>query len=386
MKEAWKQKTIGEVTYISDFVANGSFATLRENVTYLDNEDYAILVRLADFSNNWTGPFKYVNEHAYEFLSKSKLSEGDIVMCNVGSIGKCFNVVDLGKPMTLAPNSILIRTITNDLEQSFLFYYVKTPQFQALIDSISHSAAQPKFNKTDFKKLEIKFPSQTEQLRIVDKLDRMFTHLDALSQNTQRAIDNAKQLFQSKIQEAMTQKKWKEEALGDICEILDSKRIPITKNDRTEGSIPYYGATGIQDYVADYIFNEDLVLLGEDGAKWGAGDNSAYKISGKAWVNNHAHVLRPNRKIILDNWLIYYLNYSDLSGYITGVTVPKLNQKKMSSISIPIPTLNEQQQIVAELDDISAKIAELEANFTRQQTLLTELRNSALHEAFEGNL
>ena len=78
--------------------------------------------------------------------------------------------------------------------------------------------------------------------------------------------------------------------LGDVCDVLDSHRKPITKKDRIAGDIPYYGATGIVDYVKDYIFDERLVLLGEDGAKWGAGEPSAFLVEGKTWVNNHAHV------------------------------------------------------------------------------------------------
>ena len=88
--------------------------------------------------------------------------------------------------------------------------------------------------------------------------------------------------------------------LEDICEILDRFRKPISKKNRIAGDIPYYGATGIVDYVNDYIFDEKLVLIGEDGAKWGAGDSSAFSIEGKTWVNNHAHVLRPNREIIIE--------------------------------------------------------------------------------------
>src|SRR3989344_3746442 len=130
---------------------------------------------------------------------------------------------------------------------------------------------------------------------------------------------------------------WPTKKLGEACEILDNLRKPITRRDREPGPYPYYGATGIQDHVAGYIFDEDLILVGEDGARWGAGENSAYKISGKSWVNNHAHVLRPHRDILLDDWLVYYLNISDLSEYITGTTVKKLNQAKLRSIPIPLP-------------------------------------------------
>lgn len=146
--------------------------------------------------------------------------------------------------------------------------------------------------------------------------------------------------------------------LGELCEILDSKRKPVTKKDRVAGEYPYYGATGVQDYVADYIFDEKLVLVGEDGAKWGAGENTAYAISGKCWVNNHAHVLRPNRNKVLDNYIIYYLNQLDLRPYITGAIIEKLNQEQLRNILIPLPTIEEQNRIVTlmdKADEIRAK-------------------------------
>ena len=138
--------------------------------------------------------------------------------------------------------------------------------------------------------------------------------------------------------------------LGDVVEILDSRRKPITKHDREPGPYPYYGATGVLDYVKDYLFDETLVLVGEDGAKWGVGDKTAFAISGKTWVNNHAHVLRPKRDLLLDTYLIEMLNEMDLSPYITGVTVPKLNQEKLRSIQIPLPPIAIQQEIVAEIE------------------------------------
>lgn len=147
-----------------------------------------------------------------------------------------------------------------------------------------------------------------------------------------------------------TNAKWPLVELGEVCEILDSKRKPITKSDRETGEYPYYGATGILDYVKDYIFNEKLVLIGEDGAKWEIGDKTAFIAKGKYWVNNHAHVLRPDRTKIIDELLVELINQMDLTSYISGVTVPKLNQEKLRSIKIPLPPLEIQEQIVAELD------------------------------------
>jgi type I restriction enzyme S subunit len=178
--------------------------------------------------------------------------------------------------------------------------------------------------------------------------------------------------------------KYKLVPLGELCEILDSKRKPVTKSVREKGDIPYYGATGILDYVADYIFDEKLVLLGEDGAKWNAGDRSAFIIEGKSWVNNHAHVLRPNREILLDEWLTYFLVMSDLSDYISGVTVPKLNQGRMREILIPLPPLAEQKKLLHILEQALEHLAQLE-NATKQKMLLiSELRQVTFKNVFEG--
>ena len=173
---------------------------------------------------------------------------------------------------------------------------------------------------------------------------------------------------------------WKNIALGELCEVLDSKRKPITKKDRTTGSYPYYGATGIVDYVGDFIFNEKLVLIGEDGAKWDSGDMTAFIADGEYWVNNHAHVIKPLRNRLLDEWIVYYFYYKDLKEFVTGLTVPKLNQGQLKTIPIPLPPLATQQIIVAKLDAIFAEIdtatasAEANANNARAlfQSYLTE--------------
>jgi type I restriction-modification system DNA methylase subunit len=155
--------------------------------------------------------------------------------------------------------------------------------------------------------------------------------------------------------------------LGEVVEILDSLRRPITKSDRTPGPYPYYGATGVLDHVEGYLFDEALVLVGEDGAKWRAGENSAFPVEGKVWVNNHAHVLRPKRDLLLDRYLIEILNEADLMPFVTGVTVPKLNQEKLRSIQIPLPPLEVQKEIVAEIEGYQKEIEHLKAEIATQE-------------------
>jgi restriction modification system DNA specificity domain protein len=141
---------------------------------------------------------------------------------------------------------------------------------------------------------------------------------------------------------------WK--TLDQISENLDSKRKPITSGLRTSGKIPYYGASGIVDYVEDYIFDGDFLLISEDGANLLARNTPiAFSASGKIWVNNHAHILKfetyEERRFIE-----FYLNKIDLTPYISGAAQPKLNKKNLNSIKFPIPSIPEQQRIVSILD------------------------------------
>lgn len=154
---------------------------------------------------------------------------------------------------------------------------------------------------------------------------------------------------------------WVWVSLGGIVEVLDHLRRPVTKQDRLPGSIPYYGASGVVDYVSTHLFDEPLVLVGEDGAKWGRGEGTAFAISGRTWVNNHAHVLRPLRSVVVDDYVVYALVGADLGSFITGMTVPKLNQAKLVSIPIPLPPLAEQHRIVAKVDELMALCDTLEA-------------------------
>ena len=177
---------------------------------------------------------------------------------------------------------------------------------------------------------------------------------------------------------------WQTKKLGEICDILDSRRKPVTQRDRIAGEYPYYGATGIQDYVSDYIFNEKLILIGEDGAKWGAGENTAFVAEGKYWVNNHAHVIRPHRDRVLDNWIVYFLNVNDLSKHITGLTVQKLNQAKLREIELPLPPIAEQKRIVKILDEVFEKIKKVKENAEKNLQNSKELFESYLENIFKN--
>ena len=144
--------------------------------------------------------------------------------------------------------------------------------------------------------------------------------------------------------------------LEEVCEILDSRRVPITAKDRKAGVYPYYGANGLQDYVADYIFDDELVLLAEDGGNFGSKERPiAYRVSGKCWVNNHAHVLKA-KPIVNVDYLCYALMFYDTEGLVNGATRQKLTQSAMRQMVIPYRNMAEQVQIVDEVSRVTRLI------------------------------
>ena len=169
--------------------------------------------------------------------------------------------------------------------------------------------------------------------------------------------------------------------LEESCEILDSRRIPITASNRKEGPYPYYGANGIQDYVDDYIFDDELVLLAEDGGNFGSKERPiAYRVSGKCWVNNHAHVLKPKDGMNVD-YLCYSLMFYDTEKLVNGATRQKLTQAMMRKILIPKRSISEQKKIVDTLNTIQNSIAKQ----TKRIKLLDNLIKARFVEMFGEN-
>lgn len=167
----------------------------------------------------------------------------------------------------------------------------------------------------------------------------------------QKIIDGARRVVENYQPRIHTEPDWPTVELEEICDNLDSKRVPITKGDRKEGSYPYYGASGIVDYVDGYIFDEDLLLISEDGANLLARSTPiAFSISGKAWVNNHAHVLRFHERAT-QKFVEVYINSISIDNYVTGAAQPKLNQQALNSIKIPLPELATQRAILAQIEE-----------------------------------
>jgi len=235
------------------------------------------------------------------------------------------------------------------VKNRFVYHFLKMNQ-KYLMD-FQHGAGIPALKSDKLTKLLIPVPPIKIQDKIVQILDKFTNYVTEL---TSELTSRKKQysFYRDKLllfEDDVYQVEWK--TLGEVAENLDNMRKPVAKGGRSLGIYPYYGASGIVDYVDSFIFDGDYLLISEDGANLVARKTPiAFSISGKTWVNNHAHVLKFDN-IINQKFVNYYLNYLDLSPYITGAAQPKLNQQNLNNIKIPYPSLETQSRIVQVLDN-----------------------------------
>lgn len=261
--------------------------------------------------------------------------------------------------------------------------------FLSWFDWSDYAAADQKvkgltLNKAKLAEITVIYPeSLEEQRQIVTRLDAAFEKIDEAIENTEKNLQNIQELIRSEVANLIDSVKSSEiKHLPDISSNLDSRRIPITKKDRKSGSIPYYGASGIVDCVKEYIFDEDILLISEDGANLLARVTPiAFSVSGKSWVNNHAHVLGFD-SATTQKYIEFYLNSINLKAYITGTAQPKLNQAKLNKIPIHIPDIERQEEIVERFDVLSGQTRKLQKLYQEKLDNLRALKQSLLREAF----
>jgi type I restriction enzyme M protein len=233
----------------------------------------------------------------------------------------------------------------SELDAKFLYHALDLKR--ADIAALMRGAANVSMKPEDLAAFQIPLPPLAVQQQIVAEIE-----------GYQKVIDGARAVVDNYRPHIPIHPDWPRRELGNLAENLDSRRIPITKGDRKEGPFPYYGASGIVDHVADYIFDEDILLISEDGANLLARSTPiAFSVSGRCWVNNHAHVLKfdsPATQKLVE----VHLNSISIEEFVTGAAQPKLNQQALNSIPIPIPDdVATQQAVVAEIEAEQALVA-----------------------------
>jgi type I restriction enzyme S subunit len=378
MREGWEIKKLKDVC---SKITDGTHQTPK----YFD-EGYIFLSsrNVTSGKIDWDN-IKYIDEKQHNEMHKRVAPKvGDILLAKNGTTGVAAMVdrdVVFDIYVSLAHLSPL-----NNISPFYLLYFINSPLAKNQFNKRLKGAGVPNLHLEEIREVEIPLPPLPEQQRIVAILDEAFAAIATAKANAEQNLKNTKELFESYLQGVFENGNWETKTINQISENLDSKRVPITKNVRIEGTIPYYGASGIVDYVADYLFNEDLLCVSEDGANLLARTYPiAFSITGKTWVNNHAHVLRF-KNMVSQKFVELYLNSIKLNDFVSGMAQPKLNQAMLNKIPIPFPSITEQQSIVERLDALSSETKKLESIYQKKIADLEELKKSILQKAFAGEL
>ncbi|EOG1394946.1 restriction endonuclease subunit S [Vibrio cholerae] len=312
-------------------------------------------------------PF-YVRSKNILRSSTFQFDEKAIVVPGEGGIGDIFHFVE-GK-YALHQRAYRIKATSDVLDTKFLYHFMSS-KFKQYILMKSVGATSISIRKPMLEGFQIPIPcpdNQEKSLAIQVEIVRILDAFTAMTAELTAELNMRKKQYNYYRDQLLSfeegEVEWK--TLGELAENLDSKRKPITSGLREAGEIPYYGASGIVDYVKDYIFDGDYLLVSEDGANLLARNTPiAFSISGKTWVNNHAHVLKfetyAERK-----YVEYYLNSIDLTPYISGAAQPKLNKKNLESINIPNPAPKEKERIVAILDKFDSLTCSIKEGLPRE--------------------
>ena len=252
----------------------------------------------------------------------------------------------------------------------YLYHFIKTIDLM----SLDTGSGRPSLTQAILNKIQIPIPcsdNPEKSLAIQAEIVRILDTFTALTAELTAELTDRKKQYNYYRDRLLTFEKgeveWK--PLGKLAENLDFMRKPVTSGLRDSGEVPYYGASGIVDYVKDYIFDGDFLLVSEDGANLVARNTPiAFSISGKSWVNNHAHILKFNN-YVERRYIEYYLNSIDLTPYISGAAQPKLNQKNLNSIKIPNPSPHKKERIVAILDKFDTLTTSISEGLPREIAL-----------------
>ena len=347
---------------VTDYVASGSFAALKENVLITNEENYAIMVKTADFSNGFTKALTYTDKRGYDFLKNSNLFGGELILSNIGSIGKVFKVPYLDRPMTLASNTVMIKTATPELTD-YLYYYFLSPAGYKSLLSISSGTSMLKFNKTELKKLEIPIPDIDKQRRIIAVMDKVSNLISLRKQQLQKLDELVKARFVEMFGDYIKDDR---RPLSEVAIITGG----LTKNSNRntfETKMPYlrvanvfYNRLDLREILEIGVKEEEIekTLLQAGDLLFVEGNGSIEQIGRVAiWDGsidpilhqNHLIKARFNNEIIAPEYALFYFMLQDgrqqiISKSVSTSGLNTLSVNKVSSLLLPIPPIALQKQ------------------------------------------
>lgn len=347
---------------VTDYVASGSFAALKENVLITNEENYAIMVKTADFSNGFTKALTYTDKRGYDFLKNSNLFGGELILSNIGSIGKVFKVPYLDRPMTLASNTVMIKTATPELTD-YLYYYFLSPAGYKSLLSISSGTSMLKFNKTELKKLEIPIPDIDKQRRIIAVMDKVSNLISLRKQQLAKLDELVKARFVEMFGGIHNSNKYPYKPIKELTDVISGGTPNRDVNEYWEcGTIPWVKTTELQnnlikkvdEYITEKGLNSSSAKLVPPGtvliAMYGQGKTrgmTAY-LNIEACTNQACACILPSDQINQTFlWKFLILSYDDLRGMAKGGNQPNLNGTIIKNYPILYPPRELQEQFAA---------------------------------------
>ena len=331
-----------------------------------------------------------------EYISKLGLKNSSAKMFPKGAIVLAMYGATIGKVSILdieaSTNQACAVIIPNEnIDTEFLYYFLLSQK--DIFIKKGKGGAQPNISQAIIKEHDINLPPLPEQQYLSQKLTALLDEVAQTKQRLEAIPALLKQFRQSVLADAVSgrlinNKFIKNNLLKDSVDILNGARKPISSTERKkiQGNIPYYGATGIVDYLNDFTHDGRFLLVGEDGANLlTKAKDLAYVVEGKVWVNNHAHVLKEKPSYCL-NFIKIVINSLDLSAWVTGTAQPKLTKKALESLPIPHASLEQQTQIVQKVETYFALADEIETQVKAALENVNLLTQSILAKAFNGEL
>ena len=305
-------------------------------------------------------------EYIDSFTESVCCSEDDVLMTRTGNTG----IVVTDVKGVFHNNFFKISYRKDRLVKDYFVAYLRQEWMQQLILTKAGTSTIPDLNHSDFYSIPVIVPPFAEQEAIAEAL----SDADSLIESLQQLIAKKRQIKQGAMQELLDPKDdWVEKSLGEISDCLDHLRVPLNGSEREGrvGDYPYCGANGILGYIDDFCVNDSVILIAEDGGYFDEYLHRpiAYRMTGKFWVNNHAHILKA-RTGIDQEYLFYNLVHKDIQKFLASGTRAKLNKSEMIKITIHLPpTLTEQTRIATILSDMDDEITTLETKLTKAQKI-----------------
>ena len=365
----YRKCTLGELcNVVTDYVANGSFKALADNVKYKNIKGYARVIRLVDFNNNYDIKDSiWVDEHGYEYLKKSKLFGGEVVITNVGAnLGTVFIVPNLKIPMTLGPNAIMLKSNESDL---FLYYWLISQEGKNKIKAIVTGSAMPKFNKTDLKNIELLVPNFNVQNKIVKILKQIDEKIELNNQINDNLLEFMNNLYKKYFIE---DKNIKLKKISDFLPVITGKK---NANIATlDGKYPFFTCSQNISYTDTYSFDSDSILLA------GNGDFNVKFYRGKFEAYQRTYVLTPYNKEYL-GFLYQSIKYNlnkITSGY-RGSVINFITKGNIENCEIPF---REDEKLFLEFQ----KTLESMEALNKENQSLEQLRDTLLPKLMNGEI